>query len=228
MALQHRSSEPQPEPAVALALQRMGLASDDLRGAARAGEDDASRVTENDVVTRAGFLRWSTPLRYLGDIYVPKGWKRERPGNFEVLTSPDRSFRIAVAPGNAATGTERMPTTRIDRGPLTGQAVLGNRDQTRFDSNIVPLSRHEVLASTMRAPATWLLLTYPDEFAGELRVELSLPVEFTRKSGVDAERGAVTRFAPRLVLPSIPFVDEASIHDEDQGDDEIDIRIRRR
>src|SRR4051812_21859374 len=96
--------EPQPEPAVALALEGMGLDSDGLRAAIRAGHDEAVRVTANDVATRAGYLRWATPLRYLGDKYVLRGFRRERPRGFEVLRSPDGSFDIAVAPGNYATG----------------------------------------------------------------------------------------------------------------------------
>jgi hypothetical protein len=121
--------EPQPDPRVAIALREMGLASDPLRAATRAGHDVAARVTANDVVTRDGYERWAEAMRYLGDVYVPKGFKRVRPGGFEVLRSPDGTFDIAVVAGNSATGNpERMPSSRIERGPLTGFAVGWNRD----------------------------------------------------------------------------------------------------
>ena len=185
-------------------------------------------MTPNDVITRAGYLRWATPLRYLGDVYVRKGFRRERPGGFEVLRSPNGEFEIAVAAGNYATGTERTPSTRIERGPLTGQAVDGNRDQMRFDSNVVPLGQREAEPETPPGRWTWLLLHYYDESRDELRVELSVPIEFSRKNGTDTERGTVTRFHPPLKLPAIPLGDEIEDQDDDEGDDEIDIPVDRR
>src|SRR4051812_21016135 len=92
--------EPQPDPLVASQLHAMsGLASDPLRAAVLAAHEDASRTTENDVATRAGYVRWATTLRYLGDAFADKGFRRVRPGGFEVLRSPDQSFDIAVAQG---------------------------------------------------------------------------------------------------------------------------------
>lgn len=223
-----QSPEPQPDPIIASQLQLMGLASDPIREAIRAGHDEAARCTNNDVATRAGYLRWATPLRYLGDVYGPKGFRRERPGGFEVLRSPDGAFDIAVAAGSFATGTGQMPMTRIERGPMTGQAVLGNRDQMRFDANIVPLGRKELRLEIARGPLTWLLLHFFDESADELRLELSVPVEFTRKSGTDAERGTVTRFEPRLILPPIPLAENTDTEGEDDDDEEIDIPVDRR
>lgn len=228
MAISPLPPEPQPDPNVASQLHVMGLASNPIREAIRAGHDEAARCTNNDVATRAGYLRWATPLRYLGDVYGSKGFRRERPGGFEVLRSPDGTFAIAVAAGSYATGTDRMPMTRIERGPMTGQAVHGNRDQIRFDANIVPLGPRELRQAIARGPLTWLLLHVYDESADELRVELSVPVEFTCKSGTDVERGTVTRFEPRLILPPIPLAENAEIEDEDDDDEEIDIPVDRR
>lgn len=221
--------DPQPEPHVTAVLRSMGLASDELRASIRAGHDLASRFTSNDVATRAGFNRWAEPLRYLGDTYVPKGFKRERPGGFEVLRSPDDSFDIAIAPGSYATGmADRMPSTRVERGPLTGQAVFGNRDQLRFDSNVIPFAPNEPRPDAQPQRRTWLLLHFLDDVVNELRVELSVPIEFTTKSGTDTERGNVTRFDPRLILPATPLADLADLEDEDEDDDEIDISVDRR
>jgi len=44
MAIYPQPQEPQPEPGVRIALRAMGLTSDDLRAAARAGHDEAARV----------------------------------------------------------------------------------------------------------------------------------------------------------------------------------------
>lgn len=229
MSITPRPPEPQPDPTVVIALRAMGLTSDDLRAAALAGHDAAARVTTNDVTTLGGYLRWATPLRYLGDVYVPRGFRRMRPGGFEVLRSPDEAFDIAVAAGTYATGIlDRMPSTRIERGPLTEQAVGFNQGQLRFDSNVVPFGPRESRPEITLRRWTWLLLHFHDESADELRVELSVPVEFTRKSGTDNERGTVTRFDPRLILPPVPLGSDASIEDHDEGDDDIDIPVDRR
>jgi hypothetical protein len=226
MATAPQHHEPQPDPQVVTQLHEMGLASDDLREAARTGHDKGVRRTGNDVATGAGFDRWAEPLRYLGDIYVgQKGFKRLRPGGFEVLRSPDDTYEIAVVQGNYATGTDRMPTSRIERGKLTGQAVHGNRHQMRLDEKVVSLTGEKVPG--LAGPVTWFLLHYFDERRNELRVELSVPVEFTTNSG-DSERGMVTAFDPRLKLPPISLADEADIEDEDEGDDDIEISVERR
>ncbi len=84
-----------------------------------------------------------------------------------------------------------MPSTRIERGPLTGQAVTGNRHQIAFEDT----DGH--FAETLAQMTIWLLLAYYDEPAEEIRLELSLPVEFTRTP--KSERGYVTAFEPRLI-----------------------------
>lgn len=222
MSSDPRLSESKPQPDVVSALHRMGLTCDSLREAALAGHDEAIAVTANDVVTRAGYVRWATPLRYLGDIYVPRGWSRERPQGFELLVNPDKTFAIAIAPGDSLTGTERMPSTRIERGPLTSQAIAGNRDQIRFAAEVHPSFAENPLPGMQ----TRLLLHYFDEPLEELRLELSVPVEFSKTP--KSERGYVTRFEPRLILPSISLIDDVGMMDDDERDDEIEISVERR
>lgn len=210
----------QSDPDVAAHLVMMGLLPDDLRDAVLDANDEALGCTPNDVVSRAGYVRWSSPLRRLGDIYVPKGFTREHPRNFEMLVNPDRTFALTVAPGDHATGANRMPSTRIERGPLTAQAVTGNRHQIGFEEIDTDFVR--AMAATMKI---WLLLTYHDELSEEIRLELSLPVEFTRTP--KSERGYVTAFEPRLILPAISLTATADISHEDE-DGQIDIPVARR
>lgn len=222
--------QPQPDASVRATLDAMGLESNELRAAVLAGYEESSRITPNDVATRAGYIEWATPLRYLGDTYVPRGFKRARPGGFEVLRSPDDAFDVAVTRGNFTTGLEDgMPSTYTTRGPLTGQAIRGNRNQLRLDSNVLSFDRRRVDPVAGPGHWTWLLLHYRDEMLEEIRVELSIPVEFDG-SEVEGRRGTVTHFEPRLILPSISVSDAgADIHNnEDEGDDEIDISISRR
>ncbi|MGN6373916.1 MAG: hypothetical protein ACTHM1_13160 [Solirubrobacteraceae bacterium] len=222
MAYQSPSPQPQPQPdpeTVAI-LGSMGLASDDLREAVLNANDEALECTGNDVVSRAGYTRWASPLRQLGDIYAPKGFTRERPNKFELLVSPDRTFALTPAPGDSNTGTDKMPSTRIERGPLTGQAVVGNRHQLRLD-----ILSPEIAKTAMKI---WLLLAYYDEQQEEVRVELSLPIEFERK--LSNGRGFVTAFEePRLILPPISLAPGADIgRDEEDGGDQIVVPVSRR
>src|SRR5690242_16123576 len=134
----HRSYENPKAETISL-LEFHGLPSAvSLVEAIAAAHDEAERCTDNDVATRQGYLRWATPFRYLGDEYVPKGWKRERPGGYELLVSPDGKLGIGVAQGDQATGTNKMPSTLLERGPLTQQAVRGNRNQMRFPAEVHP------------------------------------------------------------------------------------------
>lgn len=192
--------------------------------AVAAGHDDAERCTDNDVSTRQGWMRWATPYRYLGDEYVPKGWKRKH--GFELLVSPDGKRGVAVAPGDHATGTEKMPSTLIERGPLTLQAVVGNRNQMRF-----PAAVHPAFAADLDPElVTWFLLSYYDRAASEIRNELSKPVEFTKSTGVQGQknRGHVTSFDPRIILPTISLEPVAAVDDEQSESEPIEVSVQRR
>jgi len=218
-------SQPEPDldPLVAVELRRMQLEASVLLAAVRDANDEALECTTNDVASMAGYLRWGRPLRRLGDAYAPKGFKREHPKNFEMLVSPDRTWALTIAPGDRNTGTSTMPSTRIERGPLTGQAIEGNRHQLGFmDDTLAAAKEFETIYPTL-----WLLLVYYDEHAEEIRSELSLPVEFTKTR--KSERGHVTAFEPRLILPVIDLADSTDADDEDQDEDgQIDVPVARR
>lgn len=213
--------QPQPDPDVAARLAKMGISSAVLRDAARDANDEAMGCTANDVASRAGYIRWSSPLRRLGDVYASAGFTRERPHNFELLVSPDRAYALTTAPGDRNTGTAKMPSTRIERGPLTGQAITGNRRQLGFGQ-----ISNDFLQATASSMEIWLLLVFYDALAQEARLELSFPVEFTRTP--KSERGFVTAFQPRLVLPAISLIDTADIADDEDEDGQIDVPVTRR
>jgi hypothetical protein len=224
-ATQRSYPPPTAEAITALAAQDLPEAVD-LVEAVTAGHDDAERCTANDVVTRPGYVRWATPLRYLGDLYVPKAWKRERPSCYELLISPDGKRAITVAQGDSATGTERMPSTLLDRGPLTRQAVEGNMNQLRFPVEVHP----DFAPDEIPGMKIWMLLSYFDRAANQIRSELSVPVEFTRSPGAlgDKRRGHVTKFSPRIILPTITLTASASIADEETASEPIDVPVTRR
>lgn len=220
-------SYPNPKAETISALASEGLPdAADLIGAVSAGHDEAERCTPNDVATRSGYVRWATPFRYLGDEYVPRGWTRGHPSCYELLISPDGKRAIAVAQGDSATGTERMPSTLIDRGPLTRQAVEGNLNQLRFPVEVHP----DFAPDEIPGMKIWMLLSYFDRAADEIRIELSVPVEFTRSPGALGERrrGHVTKFLPRIILPTIALTPSIENEDEETAAEPIDVPVSRR
>jgi hypothetical protein len=222
----HRSYEnPKAETISLLDFHKLPSATS-LVEAVAAAHDEAERCTANDVATRGGYLRWATPFRYLGDEYVSKGWKRDRPGGYELLVSPDGKCGIGVAQGDHATGTQNMPSTLIERGPLTAQAVRGNKNQMRFPAEVHPDFAPDVDPELV----TWLLLSHYDRAADEIRIELSKPVEFTRSSGAQGEknRGHVTRFEPRILLPTISLQPNVAIDGDHAESEPIEVPVQRR
>lgn len=201
-------------------LHGKGLDPDEIVEALIAGHEDAQQTTENDVITRSGYVLWATPLRVLGDKYVPKGWKRDRPGGFERLLNPEGTMAISVAAGSRATGTDEMPSSRLDRGPLTKQVVDHNRGQLDFASLQSRVGRVPVPSLTY-----WLLLHFYDESQNEIRCELSVPLETSRpnKDG----RARVTAFGERLRIPAIQFGD-TPVREDEEDVGEIDIPVERR
>jgi hypothetical protein len=204
-----------------------GLTETLLLDAARYGFDEAGDSTANDVKTLAGFLSWAKPLRFLRDRLGPQGWVPGRHPDLETVISPDRTFQVACATGNPATGTDRMPSTHLDKGPLAGLAIAGNQ-QLSFPRSVHPQFGNSPVAGM----ETWYLLQYVDldeEGRGEIRVELSLPKHFTgSRPGVSRpKRGYINAWKPRLKLSPIQIGDEAEYR-QDELEEEIDVRVEPR
>lgn len=216
------------EARLASALYPMGgLTEALLQGAARYGFDEAGDCTANDVKALPGFLSWGKTLRFLRDQLIPLGWSAGRHPDLETVISPDRTFRVASASGNSATGDpDRMPSTHVDKGPLSGLAVEDNR-QISFPT-IHPQFGHRPGPEIQ----TWYLLQYAavDEHRqGEIRVELSLPKHFSgsRPGVTNPKRGVLDDWKPRLILGAI-LIDDKSQGGHQEQEDEIDIHIERR
>lgn len=201
------------------------------RDAVRAAYEAVVRCTENDVAGMAGTLAWGLPLRYLRDELCPgpDGWRTDRTGNFETVVSPDKKFAITSARGDERTGTDKMPATCTDKGPRTKKAVRINQDQLAFDPQVVG---SPTVVPLRRDITTWFLLHHYDEHAGEVRLELSIPVKVVDitpgLSGND--RVLVTEFDPdnRLILDPIVLVDPEPNDDRGDQADEIDVPVSRR
>lgn len=217
----HRLHE-QAENANQLGALGPGLTERVLLDAVRYGYEWSSECTDNDPRLISGVLGWGKPLRSLREQLAPHGWTKRHHPSLETVVNPDKSLQIAVAGGNSATGLEGyMPSTRLDKGPLTGLAVAANA-QISFPRSVDPGFGNPA-ALDMN---TWLLLFYVDENAhdgaGEIRGELSRPDHFTGK-----KRGFVDSFRPRIRLEPISLAEVADAFD-DETEEEIDIPVARR
>lgn len=225
MEPQHRSHEERAQ--IASALSQMDLTEELLRDAARHGFDESSDTTTNDVKTLSGTLAWAKTIRYLRDHLGPQGWTSGQHPDLETVIHPSGKFQIAVAAGNAATGTERMPATQEDKGPMTGRAVGRNR-QLSFPREVHP----EFGEPPEPEIKTWYLLFHfavNDEGEGEIRAELSLPNHFSGTTpGVSKQkRGYIDQFHPRRKLEPIQIGVQSGSEGE-AVEDEIEIEIERR
>lgn len=183
-----------------------------LHEAIQYGFEHAGDCTGNDVGMMEGILAWGKPMRRLREKLLPQGWTRSK-GHFETVISPDRTFQIASSVGNWATGLEHyMPQTGNEKGPLTAEAVIRNQPPPAmlFDSE----SEDHI--------QTWVLLSFVDSGAHEIRIELSLPTHASGKQ----RRFVVDQFEPRIKLDPVSFGDQVDIEDEDEEDIDIDLPRR--
>lgn len=199
-------------------LNRLGLTEASLIKSAQLAYAEVERCTGNDVAAMAAFTAWGKVLRYLRDELVPLGWSKGRHPNLESVVSPDRSLRILSVGGNWATGTDRMPTTENDKGPLTGFAVDDNR-QIAFDPDIVGAVPEGDLL-------TYFFLHHWDREADEIRLELSVP---THLAGRKKKRAVVDQFDHRIPIRPIMLDGTPGTADaETEYTDEIDVPVARR
>ena len=199
------------------ALQELGLNSEILRKAVEAGQFERDSCTLNDPPGTAGYEAWRWPVRILREELIPLGWKRLNRDNLPLVVEPDKRIAIAVASGTAATGClEYVPTTKNPKGSVTHGYVVENQ-QKRLNfgpeetQSQLPLPKVSQLL-------TYLLLIHPHG-DGTVRSELSLPAKIN-------ELGRITKYRERLILPIIAGGDSPG--DEEFGDAELDIPVRRR
>ena len=162
-------------------LAKLGLKLQDLVDAVNAGELARRGCTANDPPTAPGYSAWSRIVRSLRDINLPMGWRKSDAGLSTVI-SPAGDLAIAVAAGDAFTGTDKTPSTKYPKGRATQDAVEANQLEL-FTTG--PKKRG-------KGPLTWILLVHAT--TTEVRAELSLP------ASID-ESGHVRTWKRRIPLP---------------------------
>ena len=172
-------------------LSELNLKPEDLRDAIRFGATYAAECTRHDPSSLRGILLWGKTTRGLRDILIPAGWDVRDNQNLPLTVDRTGMQAIAVVSGNEFTGIpDETPATRYDRGRATRQVVSSN--QLSFSTWSADWAKQEA-AATLR---TWFLLHRWDDFADEIRVELSLPAKMTPD-------GFVNQWKERIILGAI-------------------------
>lgn len=160
----------------------LGLQVDDLVNAILFGETHRNFCTDDDPLIFHGTTAWARTLR--GMRQTPRllslGWRRDRHENFETIVSPDESFAICVATGDAETGKfdsgkpEVKPRTKNPKGIMLKVAVDVNTWLFPELADDAEAKKERLRALNRRA--TWILLIHRDK--DRVYAELSLPSEF--------------------------------------------------
>lgn len=186
-----------------------------LRRAVEASEMAADTCTAHDPPGFRGYTRWGVCTREVRMGLTPLGWTRRNRQNLPLTVSPDGTWAIAVATGDAGTGLpDATPHTKHPRGKVTRAVILENLGQlSLFDlaGNLHPDPGAE-------SPIlTWMLLYYRDHDI--IRCELSLPSAWD-------DDGRPAAWAERLILDPVGVVDRPAIPLEEEP--AIDVEVERK
>lgn len=142
----------------------------------------------------SGTYGWADGTQAIRAIMMPKGWTMADPNGQPRIISPGGRYAITVSSGNAHTGNpNKTPQTKNSKGAQTTRSVAYNSRQGElFDSepqqNVIPVGTTEQML--------WFLLFYVDLEGGEVRYELSYPINVGDNNKVDA-------WATRLIMPAL-------------------------
>ena len=199
-------------------LVELGLQAEPLREAAARGLAAAHACTLNHPRIMPGLSAWSETVCGLRENLAPEGWERLDEGNLPWTVNATGSMAIAVATGDEETGKEKgSPCTKSKKGPRVAEAVEANQLEL-FPPGI------RLPATTPPGRETWLLLIHRDFSAGELRMELSRPVNMGEDNRVDG-------WSERIILDALPFdgdLDIRSIDPIPPSGPDIEVEIKRR
>lgn len=143
-----------------------------------------NEATPASAPTARGGMQWYATVEGVRSLLMEKQWNTLDQRNCPFAIAPDRSISIVVMTGNAETGKQGLedPSTSADKGAVAQAYVEANRQLKLF---------HE-----QEGTQVWALLYHYDQNLKEVRYELSLPTDFTKKK--------ISVWDERLILGSIP------------------------
>jgi hypothetical protein len=216
-------------------LHRLGLTEELLLEAIGQGLSAWRECTENDPPSFSGIAYWAAVVRSLRESLMLDGWERLNDRNLPLTVCVATNIALTASSGDDCTGIEDLsPRTRNPKGLTTQQKVKTNAEQLGLFSDM-SLSAEELVAEVVKWD-TWLLLSYKDHKSGNVRCELSRPVNI----GTD---GRVDGWYERIILDEVPFdgdqvrltrgkgnggSDADGSSEFADGSDPIDIEVKRR
>ncbi|MCW5212330.1 hypothetical protein VU04_05420 [Desulfobulbus sp. TB] len=176
------------------------------------------RTTAHDAVTASGSYAYLEAVRCVRDLLCRKGWEKITKNSLEITALPERQVNVIVSSGNKYTGNKRIdPSTKNRKGKQTQKIVRSNMEQLP----LFPELNQAVHKSDSNS--TWIFLYHVDIKAAEMRMELSLPVEFHK------DTKQVNKWEKRIILPSISFdTFDSTPKPATAPEAEIEIAIKRR
>ena len=186
-------------------LSGMGLAVAPLSRACVEGLRTAvNQYSSFEPVTALGFSVWAKIVGSLRALLDERGWRPRDIANAPRSVNPDGTMAIAAIGGNENTACESSDPSnaRARRKGSTFEAeVKNNRKGSSPPGSAQPcldlgldLGDLDDDGTRFNGLRTWMLLYFWDRGADELRLELSLPIDY--------EGGSVTRWETRIILPA--------------------------
>ncbi len=204
-------------------LAELGLTAEILTKAVEASQFARDACTENDAPNFPSIAAWNGAVRSLREDLGLEGWTRVNDTGQPLIVRPDGAFAVTPTSADENTGRQSQfdPKTNSSKGPRTLEKVQLNGwlFQDMADSEAA-----DVESINKQRMNLWMLLIHYDRALGQVRSELSRPVD------VDNE-GHVVGWSERIILN--PFDVEPmfeALPEDGSGPDggEIDIEIKRR
>lgn len=176
------------------------------------------QTTSHDAVVAAGSYAYLAGVRFLRDILCPHGWQPLVKNNLELVANGDNSVHLLVSSGDINTGNKsQSPKTKNKKGTQTKRIIDVNLAQLCF----WPEDQKNNQKDSDNKVSTWVLLHYFDENKSEMRMELSLPINF------DDFNSNVGVWEKRIILPEIK-IDDIIVDEYIEEPQEFDFEVRRK
>lgn len=165
-----------------------------FRNAINGGLSGRNDVTRASAPTAAGIQQWLKTVEDVRTLLAALQWHLHEQQNCPFISSPDRAISIVVMTGNSETGKDGFddPTNQAEKGAVAEHFVQENLKQLElFNQESFKLAKR-----SQKTTQVWALLYHYDKTRKEVRFELSLPTNFSRRK--------ITRWGERLILGGVP------------------------
>lgn len=195
---------------VELKLKHLGINSEILIEACKAGVLSRSNSTAFDTKGQPGYIQWNDTNSKLRLLTHNQGWEVYQENGIEGIISKDKKIRIIPSSGNAATGNPNQPASNKNPKGEGSIKLIDKGKQGNIFTGFPEQDAEEF--------ETYILLYYAND--KELRMELSKP------SSIDTH-GKIKAWEERLILPK-QALNDIEIMPDENNKDEIDIPVIRK